>query len=156
MQTKYKMQPYERQQAIAIVKSYKAYKADVLNEEKSILSLSGGKYETIGDERAFQPHGKGGKSAPTEDKALKLQKLHESYKARCVQAVEYAFARLPIKHYTPELQKKVKQALFASCVKGRYFRFEYSALDGIGRATFYRIRNQFLFEVIEKIKFCEK
>ena len=61
MQTKYKMQPYERQQSIAIVKAYKAYKADVLNEEKSILSLSGGKYETIGDERAFQPYGKGGK-----------------------------------------------------------------------------------------------
>ena len=55
MQTKYKMQPYERQQAVAIVKAYKAYKADVLSEEKSILSLSGGKYETIGDERAFQP-----------------------------------------------------------------------------------------------------
>ena len=34
MQTKYKMQPYERQQSIAIVKAYKAYKADVLNEEK--------------------------------------------------------------------------------------------------------------------------
>lgn len=156
MQTKYKMQPYERQQAIAIVKAYKAYKTDVLSEEKSILFLNGGKYETIGDERAFQPHGKGGKSAPTEDKALRLQKLHESYKARCVQAVEYALASLPIKHYTPELQKKVRQALFTSCVKGRYFRFEYSALDGIGRATFYRIRNQFLFEVIEKIKFCEK
>ena len=26
MQTKYKMQPYDRQQAIAIVKAYKAYK----------------------------------------------------------------------------------------------------------------------------------
>lgn len=152
MQTKYKMQPYERQQAIAIVKAYKAYKADVLSEEKSILSLNGGKYETIGDERAFQPHGKGGKSAPTEDKALRLQRLHESYKARCVQAVEYAFASLPIKHYTPELQKKVRQALFASCVKGRYFRFEYSGTVGLERSRFYQIRSLFLLEIIKYMK----
>ena len=153
MQTEYKMQPYERQQAIAIVKAYKAYKADVFSEEESILSLNGGEYETIGDERAYQPHGKGGKSAPTEDKALRLQKLHESYKARCVQAVEYAFASLPIKYYTPELQKKVKQALFASCVKGRYFRFEHSGIVGLERSRFYQIRSLFLLEIIKYMKF---
>ena len=152
MQTKYKMQPYERQQAIAIVKAYKAYKADVLSEEKSILSLNGGKYETIGDERAFQPHGKGGKSAPTEDKALQLHKLHSSYKARCVQAVEYAFASLPIKHYTPELQKKLKQAIFASYISGRNFKFEHSGIVGIERSHFYQLRSFCSFKIMEYMK----
>lgn len=153
MQTKHKMQPYERMQSIAIVKAYKAYKADVLSEEKSILSLSGGKYETIGDERAYQPHGKGGKSAPTEDKALRLQKLHESYEARCVQAVEYAFASLPVKHYTPELQEEIKQTIFKSCVKGKNdFNFERSGIVGLERSRFYQLRSLFLLKIIKYMK----
>lgn len=152
MQTKYKMQPHERKQAVDFVKSYKAYKADILNEEKSILSLNSGKYETIGDERVYQPHGKGGKSAPTEDKALQLHKLHSGYKARCVQAVEYAFASLPIKHYTPELQKKLKQEIFESYTSGRKFKFERSGIVGIERSHFYQLRSFCSFKIMEYMK----
>lgn len=150
MQNKYKLPDHVKGSALAVVKSYEAYKRDIKDEENRILSLGGSNYETVGNERVFLPNGKGGVNSPTENKAMQLEKLHNSYKYRCVKAVESALRELPIEA-TPAIAKKIRQAIYSSCTKGRYFNFAYAGLDCIGKTTFYRYRNIFLFLVAKKI-----
>ncbi|MGN0548048.1 MAG: hypothetical protein ACI4IM_00450 [Acutalibacteraceae bacterium] len=150
MQNKYKLPDHVKGSALAIVKSYEAYKRDIKDEENRILSLGGSNYESVGNERVFLPNGKGGVNSPTENKAMQLEKLHNSYKYRCVKAVESALRELPIEA-TPAIAKKIRQAIYSSCTKGRCFNFDRSGIDGLSRSTFYRYRNCFLFLVAKKI-----
>lgn len=150
MQNKYKLPDYVRANALAVVKSYEAYKREIKDEEKRILSFGSGHYETIGKERVYLPNGKGGSGSPTEYKALQLERLHNSYKYKCVQAVEKALKELPIEA-TPAIAKRIRQAIYSSCKKGRCFNFDYAGINCMGKTTFYRYRNIFLFQVAKKI-----
>lgn len=152
MQNKYKLPDYVRAQALAVVKSYEAYKRDVKNEENRILTLGGGRYETIGNERVYLPTGKGGSSSPTEDKAVQLEALHNSYKYKCIQAVEESLRKILL-HDDPNYSAKVKKALLRACKEGRNFSFSYSDVDGLSRASFYRLKNQFLYSISVKMRF---
>lgn len=153
MQNKYKMRPYEKQQAIAIVKGYNDYKRYIKDEESRILSFGSGNYESSGGERAYQPHGKGGTSSPTENKALQFERLHNSYEYRCVKAVEKAFDSLPLEHYNGELAKKIRRAIYSSCVKDKNsFNFERSGIIGLERSRFYQLRSLFLISIIKNMK----
>ena len=149
MQNKYKLPDHVKGSALAVVKAYEAYKREIQAEENRILSLGGSNYESVGNERVFMPNGKGCANSPTENKAMQLEKLHNSYKYRCVKAVESALRELPIEA-TPAIAKKIRQAIYSSCTKGRYFNFDRSGIDGLSRSTFYRYRNCFLFLVAKK------
>lgn len=152
MQNKYKLPDYARSSALSVVKSYEAYKKDIKDEENRILSFGSGHYETVGKERVYLPSGKGGSSSPTEDQAMQLERLHNSYKYRCVQTVENSLKELQIDG-TAELVKKVKQSIYSSCKKGRCFNFDRAGIKGISRPTFYRYRNIFLALVAQKMNF---
>ena len=149
MQNKYKRRDHVKGSALSVVKSYEAYKREIKDEENKILSLGGSNYELVGNERVFLPNGKGGVNSPTENKAIQRDKIHNSYKYRCVKAVECALRELPIEA-TPAIAKKIRQAIYSSCTKGRYFNFDRSGIDGLSRSTFYRYRNCFLFLVAKK------
>ena len=150
MQNKYKLPDHVKGSALSVVKCYEAYRREIKDEENKILSLGGSNYESVGNERVFLPNGKGGVNSPTENKAMQLEKIHNSYKYRCVKAVESALRELPIEA-TPAIAKKIRQAIYSSCTKGRCFNFAYAGLDCIGKTTFYRYRNIFLFLVAKKI-----
>ena len=150
MQNQYKIPDHVKGSALSVVKCYEAYRREINDEENKILSLGGSNYESVGNERLFLPNGKGGVNSPTENKAIQLEKIHNSYKYRCVKAVESALRELPIEA-TPAIANKIRQAIYSSCVKGRYFNFYYAGLDCIGKTTFYRYRNVFLFLVAKKI-----
>lgn len=152
MQNKYKLPDYARSSALSVVKSYEAYKKDIKDEENRILSFGSSHYETVGKERVYLPSGKGGSSSSTEDQAMQLERLHNSYKYRCVQTVENSLKELQIDG-TAELVKKVKQAIYSSCKKGRCFNFDRAGIKGISRPTFYRYRNIFLALVAQKMNF---
>lgn len=152
MQNKYKLPDYVRAQALAVVKSYEAYKRDVKNEENRILTLGGGRYETIGNERVYLPTGKGGLSSPTEDKAVQLEALHSSYKYKCIQAVEESLREILL-HDDPSYSAKVKKALLQACKEGRNFSFAYSGVEGMSCSTFYRLKSQFIYLISIKMNF---
>ena len=149
MQNKYKLPDHVKGSALSVVKCYEAYRREIKDEENKILSLGSRNYELVGNERVFLPNGKGGVNSPTEDKAIQVDKIHNSYKYRCVKAVESALRELPIEA-TPAIANKFRQAIYSSCVKGRYFNFDRSGIDGLSRSTFYRYRNCFLFLVAKK------
>ena len=152
MQNKYKLPDYVRSSALSVVKSYEAYKKDIKDEENRILSFGSGHYETIGQERVYLPSGKGGKSSPTEDQAMQLERLHNSYKYRCVQVVENSMSEV-FKYDDFKYSLKIRQALLQSCVDGRNFTFTYSGIDGMSCSTFYRLKNQFLYIISVKMNF---
>lgn len=152
MQNKYKLPDYLRLNALVIVKSYEAYKKDVKDEENRIFSFGSANYETVGQERVYLPSGKGGKSSPTEDQAMQLEKLHTGYPYKCTQAVDSALDTV-LKNYTRTHSEKIRAALIRSCECGRTFNFDYSGIDGLSRRTFYRLKNQFLYQICKKMNF---
>ena len=138
--------------ALAIVKSYKSYKKEVNDEENRIFSFGSANYETVGQERVYLPSGKGGKSSPTEDQAMQLEKLHTSYPYKCVQAVDDALNTV-LKNYAHIHSEKIRAALIRSCECGKTFNFTYSGIDGLSRASFYRLKNHFLYQICKKMRF---
>ena len=151
MQNKYKIPPDVRETVIRLVKGYDRRKRKITNAEREITSLDGTRFETHGNERVYTPNGKGGASSPTEVKALRLAKLHESFDYKCVQAIDEARQALPITHYPHELAEKIRRTIIISCALGKKFRFRYSGITGIVVAHFYRLRSQFIFSVAEKL-----
>ena len=152
MQNKYKLPDYLRLNALAVVKSYKSYKNEVKDEENRIFSFGNANYETVGQERVYLPSGKGGKISPTEDQAMQLEKLHNSYPYKCVQAIDDALD-VVLKNYVGMHSEKIGAALIRSCECGRTFNFDYSGIDGLSRRTFYRLKNQFLYQICKKMNF---
>jgi hypothetical protein len=139
------------------VKGYERRKKKIAQKEREICSTPGGRYETIktelGEERVFLPSGKGGTSSPIEQQAARLEKLHQGFDYKCVKAIESSLDALPLKNYNPELAKKVRDCILASCIYGKKFVFRYSGIVGISRETFYRERSLFLYLVAKKLDF---
>ena len=157
MQNKYKMPPDVRSTVIGIVKGYERRKIELRRDEENILSLGSGRFESVQDdkgketERAFMPSGKGGKSSAVENQAMQLMSLHNSWDYRCNMAIDKALETLPLDSYNPDLAKRVRDKIFLSCQIGRQFNFDYCALTGISRRTFYRLRNYFLISVAKRL-----
>ena len=157
MQNKYKLPDDIRRTVIDLVKGYERRKKKIAQKEREICSTPGGRYETIktelGEERVFLPSGKGGTSSPIEQQAARLEKLHQGFDYKCVKAIESSLDALPLKNYNPELAKKVRDCIIASCVHGKKFVFRYSGIIGISERTFYRARHLFLYLVAQKLDF---
>lgn len=157
MQNKYKLPDDIRKTVIDLVKGYERRKKKIAQKEREICSTPGGRYETIktelGEERVFLPSGKGGTSSPIEQQAARLEKLHNSFDYKCVKAIESSLDALPLKNYNPELAKKVRDCIIASCVYGKKFKFRYSGIVGIEATRFYQLRSLFLISVAQKLDF---
>lgn len=157
MQNKYKLPDDIRKTVIDLVKGYERRKKKIAQKEREICSTPGGRYETIktelGEERVFLPSGKGGTSSPIEQQAARLERLHNSFDYKCVTAIDSALEALPLKNYNPELAKKVRDCIIASCVYGKKFKFRYSGIVGIEASRFYQLRSLFLISVAQKLDF---
>lgn len=157
MQNKYKLPDDIRKTVIDLVKGYERRKKKIAQKEREICSMPGGKYETIktelGEERVYLPSGKGGTSSPVEQQAARLEKLHNSFDYKCITAIDSALEALPLKNYNPELEKKVRDCIIASCVYGKKFKFRYSGIVGIEVSRFYQLRSLFLLSVAQKLDF---
>ncbi len=157
MQNKYKLPDDIRRTVIDLVKGYERRKKKIAQKECEICSTPGGRYETIktelGEERVFLPSGKGGTSSPIEQQAARLEKLHQGFDYKCVKAIESSLDALPLKNYNPELAKKVRECIIASCIYGKKFKFRYSGIVGIEVSRFYQLRSLFLISVAQKLDF---
>ena len=159
MQNKYKMPPDVRRTVISIVQGYERRKIELRYAEEEVFSLCSGKFETVTNdkgketERAFMPSGKGGKSSVTENQAMQLLNLHNSFDYRCNEAIDEALSSLPLSAYNAELAKKVREMIFLSCKIGRRFNFARSGICGIERSRFYQLRSVFLLAVAKKLDF---
>lgn len=157
MQNKYKLPDDVRKTVIDLVKGYERRKREIAQAERDICSTPGGRYETIktelGEERVFLPSGKGGASSPIEQQAARLDRLHQSFDYKCVKAIEASLEALPLKGYSPELAKKVRECIIASCIYGKKFKFRYSGIVGIEVSRFYQLRSLFLISVAKKLEF---
>lgn len=157
MQNKYKLPDDIRKTVIDLVKGYERRKKKIAQKEREICSTPGGRYETVktelGEERVFLPSGKGGTSSPIEQQAARLEKLHQGFDYKCVKAIESSLDALPLKNYNPELAKKVRDCIIASCVYGKKFKFRYSGIVGIEATRFYQLRSLFLISVAQKLDF---
>ena len=155
MQNKYKLPDDIRKTVIDLVKGYERRKKKIAQKEREICSPLGGRYETIktelGEERVFMPSGKGGTSSPIDQQAVRLERLHQGFDYRCVKAIDSALEALPLKNYNPELAKKVRDCIIASCVYGKKFKFRYSGIVGIEASRFYQLRSLFIISVAQKL-----
>lgn len=114
MQNRYKLPDHVKGLALAVIKSYEAYKREI---------------QTVGNEP-----------------------LNNSCKRQFVEAVEKSFFELSFSG-DPVTAYKIKQALYSSCKKGRYFNFDYAGIDTISKTTFYRMRNYLLYLIAQKMEF---
>lgn len=114
MQNKYKLPDHVKGLALAVIKSYEAYKREIQTAEN--------------------------------------EQVKNSCKRQCVEAVEKSFVELSFGG-DPLTAYKIKQALYSSCQKGRYFNFDYAGIDTISKTTFYRIRNRLLYLIAQKMEF---
>ena len=161
MQNKYKLPPDVRKSVIHLVEGYERRKRKIKAREDDILSISSVRYETalfkngksIEECRVYTPGGKGKKSSPVEDAALKLEKLHNSFDYKCVKAIDEALESLPLHNYENELAARIKKAIIVSCAIGKKFKFRYSGIVGIEASYFYALRSRFLYIIAVKLDF---
>lgn len=156
MQNKYKLPPHIKSMTLAVVRGYESSRAEYLAQREKILTFGSQNYDISADgTRVFSP-GAQGSVSQTESKAQRLLKLDGSFAAESVNAVDKAREKLTLiieRDTELEESRKIITAIFESCAHGRNFNFDYSGIDSVSRATFYRYRNIFLYFVAKNMNF---
>lgn len=160
MQTKYKLDKHIKAQALWVVRGYKAEQIKYRNAKEEIMSFGSKNFTTHinelakGDDRVERVYITGGgySGSQTEDKALRLLALEESYSAQTIRAVDKA--KTEMLQYLPRKEaRKILEELINCCVMSRNYNFTYSGINSIQRSRFYQYRAQFLYIVAKEMKF---
>lgn len=158
-QNKYKLPEDVRVTAINMVRGYDRRRAWYHAAREAILYATPCRYitytVTVDGRREtrrqyFDPGSVPG--SPTEDKGVRLVLLEETVEVRRMRAVEQALLRVALDIPDDAQREKIRRAVCDSCLEGRHFVFEHRNLC-VSKATFYRKRNKFLYDVAISTEF---
>lgn len=141
-QTKYKMSKNIKYSVMWLCREYDAALEWLQNERSRVWNLSNA------------PDGmpKGNCiSRQTEDKAIKLQTISESFQNKLVQAVDQAKLHIGSDIENEDLVKKLREAIWESTLDGRQFPYEAWDLPTIYRDDFYERKRKFLLDIAKNM-----
>jgi hypothetical protein len=151
-QTKYKLPDDVRQSVLGYVRGYKRRVKWYKDQREAIIYRTPVRFETYipdpahpSQSWAYQPRGNG-TSNPTLNAADALVELESHPEVRIMRAVEQAQVAVGVEVRSEQERNKLRRAVLDSCVDGRDFMFEYTAL-AMGRSSFYRARQRFLWQI---------
>ena len=91
-------------------------------------------------------------SHQTEDKAIKLQIIEESFQNKLVQAIDRARLHIGSDIVNEELVKKLRAAIWESTLDGRQYPYETWDLPTIYRDDFYERKRKFILDIAKNMK----
>lgn len=143
-----------QQQCLWIVRGYERNKRDYNERRREILDGSGQhftEYKAANGEirRALMP-GSHNASRTTEDKQMQLEGLEHTMAFKQMKAVEHAHDRigagLPV-----TLRGMLQKAIMMNCQNGRAYPYERLFTVGVSRASFYRYREAFFWDIANEL-----
>lgn len=142
-----------QQQCLWIVRGYERARKAYKEMRREILDAGGGQYTTYtvnGEERrAFMPSAHAA-SRTTEDRQMQLEGLENILAFRQMHAVEHALSRVGAG--LPEmLRDYLAKAIMLNCINGRKYTYERLYTVGISRASFYRYRDAFFYDIANEL-----
>lgn len=140
-QTKYKMPKDVKNQCICLVQGYER-RVRLYHQRREKILYNG----TLPNDG--QPKGNNASDAVC-DRVLQLEKLEEHADTIAMRAVEGAKLHIGL-DLTAQECRKLTNAIWDSCVKGRYFTFSYYNL-AMGKTNFYERKRKFLYEIAKNM-----
>ena len=154
-QTKYKMPEDARRTVMGYIQGYPRRKMWYQQQREEILHQGSKRFEeyVMADGRGgrvyFPRSGSTGDN--TASRANRLIQLEQHPNVCIMRAIEEAQEDAGADIPSEEERRRVRQAVLDSCVLGRNFTFEYSALP-LGKTNFYERRRRFIWIVAKKLR----
>lgn len=151
--SKTKLPRYIQQQCLWIVRGYRPCKRDYNERRRDIMEGGGARfttYEVNGEERRAYLPGAHTASRTTEDKQMQLESLEHTQLYRQMKAVEHARDRVGA-GLPDMIRETLREAIMTNCESGRQYPFERLYTVGISRASFYRYREAFLWDIANEL-----
>lgn len=138
MKTKIKVDKRKRRVVCALLQLYPEYKSWVNHAKEDIIH---------GTPRTSEKVDNSNISDSTVDKVLKCEKIEIDWRYKVVSAIDAAQDRIGWDIENEKLKKRLKWAIWQSCVDGRKNSYELFYLPTIGRSAFYERRLSFISDV---------
>lgn len=151
--SKTKLPRYIQQQCLWIVRGYESMKRDYNERRRDILEGGGARYAEYtvkGEERRAYLPGAHTASRTTEDKQMQLEALEHTLAYKQLKAVEHARDRVGA-GLPDMLRDMLKKAIMLNCINGREYTYERLYTVGISRASFYRYREAFFWDIANEL-----
>ena len=142
-QTKYKMSKNIKYSMMWLCREYETALKWLQNERSRVWDSS-----TVPD---GLPKGNA-ISHQTEDRAIKLQIIEESFQNKLVQAIDQAKLHIGNDIANDELVQKLREAIWESTLDGRQFPYEVWDLPTIYRDDFYERKRKFILDIAKNMK----
>lgn len=143
-----------QQQCLWIVRGYERNKRDYNERRREILDGSGQRfteYKAANGEirRALMP-GSHTASRTTENKQMQLEGLEHTMAFKQMKAVEHAHDRIGA-GLPAALRDMLATAIMMNCQNGRTYPYERLYTVGVSRASFYRYREAFFWDIANEL-----
>lgn len=142
MKTKIKVDKRKRRVVYALLQLYPEYKSWVNHAKDDIIH---------GTPRTSEKVDNSNISDSTVDKVLKCEKIEIDWRFKVVSAIDAAQDRIGWDIENEKLKKRLKSAIWQSCVDGRKNTYESFYLPTIGRSAFYERRLSFISDVADAL-----
>ena len=145
MQTKYKMDRDTRTLILKYIRKYDGYCVWYQAERDRIFSTSPKFADGL-------PRPQGIKDSVL-DRMVLLDVLEQHPRTRVIRAIDRARGLIGIDYDSAALRKKLKDAIWLSCLDGRAYPFEaFDGLVGCSRTEFYSRKNKFLLDIKSRLE----
>lgn len=138
MKSRIRIDRRKRRVVCALLQLYPEYKTWVNAERENIIH---------GTPRGSEKVDNSNISDSTADKVLRCEKIEIDWRYRVVSAIDAAQDRIGWDIENEKLKKRLKTAIWQSCIDGRKNTYESFYLPTIGRSAFYERRLLFISDV---------
>lgn len=142
-----------RMAAIYVVRGQARRKQKYRKAQEEILDGTGCTFVDVGGtsgQRCYLPGGKGRAGDPTANKAAALNALESEDYVVVMRQVDAA-AEMIGRDLPEEVKKPLRDSILISCQRGREYPFERLNIPGFSKSSFYRRRDEFLFDVADRL-----
>lgn len=138
MKSRIKVDKRKRRVVCALLQLYPDYKTWVNDAKENIIHSTPRASEKVDNSNI---------SDSTADKVLKCEKIEIDWRFKVVSAIDAAQDRIGWDIENEKLKKRLKSAIWQSCIDGRKNTYESFYLPTIGRSAFYERRLSFISDV---------
>ena len=142
MKSRIKVDKRKRRVVCALLQLYHEYKTWVNDAKENIIHST---------PRASEKVDSSNISDSTADKVLKCEKIEIDWRFKVVSAIDAAQDRIGWDIENEKLKKRLKSAIWQSCIDGRKNTYESFYLPTIGRSAFYERRLLFISDVADAL-----
>lgn len=142
MKSGIKVDKRKRRVVCALLQLYPEYKTWVNDAKENIIHSTPRASEKVDNSNI---------SDSTADKVLKCEKIEIDWRFKVVSAIDAAQDRIGWDIENEKLKKRLKSAIWQSCIDGRKNTYESFYLPTIGRSAFYERRLLFISDVADAL-----